>query len=158
MRYVRGVCHKCGKVVKLDLGALSPAEGRARLESMGSFTCPGNHVELAGPLKYLLVDWETVHEDDTAMPTDEEWLAEKRPRHEHVVDTQQLSEVVDRVIGFAMGTCVVVRDGREECINYETAPSGKRYYLIGDASARANTDSSRASPSPVTIRTNTSSG
>ena len=134
MRYVRGICRKCGEVVKLDLGDLTPAEGRARLEAMNSFNCTGNHVELAGPLNYLTIDWSIIHEDDTTQPTDDEWLAEKHRQYEIVVDTKGLSEVIDRVVGFAMGACIVIRDGCEEQVAFECSPSGTRYYLIGPRS------------------------
>jgi hypothetical protein len=107
---------------------------------MTSFHCTGNHVELSGPLQYLMVDWDTVHEDDTRQPTDEEWLAEKRRRYEHVVDTKGLTEVIDRVVGFSMGACVVERDGTEEVVEFARSPSGMRYYLIGEASVYADTE------------------
>ena len=135
MRYVKGICRKCGAAVKLDLGTLAPAEARAALEWRESFHCTGNHVELSGPLQYLLVDWDAVHEDDTRQPTDEEWLEEKRRRYEHVVDTKGLTEVIDRVVGFSMGACVVERDGTEEAVEFARSPSGMRYYLIGTKAA-----------------------
>jgi hypothetical protein len=131
---VKGICRKCGAAVKLDLGTLAPAEARAALEWRESFHCTGNHVELSGPLNYLLVDWDTVHEDETEMLTDDEWLAEKHRQYEHVVDTKGLSEVIDRVVGFAMGACIVIRKGCEEQVEFERSPSGTRYYLIGPRS------------------------
>jgi hypothetical protein len=136
MRYVKGQCRKCGTTIKLDLGALTPAEAHAALEMRASFHCPGNHVELAGPLKYWEIDWETVHEDDTTMPTDDEWLVEKHRQYEIVVDTRGLSEVIDRVVGFAMGACIVERKGCEEQVEFERSPLGTRYYLIGPRSTR----------------------
>jgi hypothetical protein len=135
MRYVKGACMKCGAAVKLDLGTLTPAEGRAQLEAMTSFHCTGNHIELNGPLQYLLVDWDAVHEDETEQPTDEDWLAEKRARYEQVVDTKSLAEAIDRVVGFSMGACVVERNGREEVVEFERSPSGMRYYLVGTKAA-----------------------
>ncbi len=94
------------------------------------FECPGHHVELSGPLGYWEIDFGTVHEDDAKLPTDEEWLAEKRERYEHVVDTGELDSVVDEVLGFAMGVCVVTRDGHKEYVDFADSPSGTRYYFI----------------------------
>ncbi len=85
MRYVTGRCTKCDAKIKVVLGDLTPEEAKEKLEGIQMFECPGHHVELSGPLGYWEIDWATVHEDDAKLPTDEEWLAEKRERYEHVV-------------------------------------------------------------------------
>ncbi len=131
MRYLTGRCTKCDATIKVVLGALIPEEARKMLEGIRMFECPGHHVELSGPLGYWEIDWETVHEDDAKLPTDEEWLAEKRGLYEHVVTTQELDTVVDEVVGFSMGLCAVMRNGQKEYVDFADSPSGKRYYLIG---------------------------
>ena len=131
MRYVTGSCRKCGATIKVVLGELTTEEARKKLEGIQMFECPGHHVELSGPLGYWEIDWQAVHEDDAKLPTDEEWLAEKRERYEHVVITQELDSVVDKVVGFSMGLCIVMRDGQKEYVDFADSPSGKRYYLIG---------------------------
>jgi hypothetical protein len=131
MRYLMGRCTKCGATIKVVLGDLTPEEAKKKLEGIQMFECPGHHVELSGPLGYWEVDWETVHEDDANPPTDEEWLAGKREQYEHVVDTGELDSVVDEVVGFSMGVCVVMRKGRKEYVDFADSPSGKRYYFVG---------------------------
>ncbi len=131
MRYVMGRCRKCGATIKVVLGTLTPEEAKKELEGIQMFECPGHHVELSGPLGYWEIDWQAVHEDDANLPTDEGWLAEKRGLYEHVVTTQELDTVVDEVVGFSMGLCVVRRDGQKDYVDFADSPSGKRYYLIG---------------------------
>lgn len=108
-------------------------EAREILEQMQTTSCPGNHVELAGPLNYWDIDWDHVIEDDVEIPTDEEWLAEKRKLYEHVVETCDLDKVVDKVVGFAAGMCVVMRNGEKEYVDFASSPEGKRYYFVGSA-------------------------
>ena len=131
MRYLMGRCTKCDATIKVALGTLTPEEGRKRLEGIQMFECPGHHVELSGPLNYWEIDWETVHEDDAKLATDEEWLAEKRGLYEHGVTTQELDSVVDKVVGFSMGLCAVMRNGLKEYVDFADSPSGRRYYFIG---------------------------
>ncbi len=135
MRYVTGCCRKCGARIKVVLGDLTPGEAKKKLEGIQTFECPGHHVELSGPLGYWNIAFGTIHEDDANLSTDEEWLAEKRERYEHVVDTGDLDSVVDEVLGFTTGVCIVMRDGQREYVNFADAPSGKRYYLIGRKAA-----------------------
>ena len=131
MRYVMGRCRKCDAVLKVVLGDLTPEEAREKLAGVEMFECPGHHVELSGPLGYWEIDWQDVREDDAKLPTDEDWLAEKRERYEHVVTTQELDSVVDEVVGFSMGLCVVRRNGQKEYIDFADSPSGTRYYFVG---------------------------
>ena len=131
MRYLIGRCRNCDATIKVVLGTLTPEEARKMLEGIQMFECPGHHIELSGPLGYWEIDWATVYEDDAKLLTDEEWLAEKRERYEHVVDTGELDSVVDEVLGFSMGVCIVTRNGRREYVDFADSPSGKRYYLIG---------------------------
>ncbi len=135
MRYVMGRCTKCGAAIKVVLGDLTPEEAKKKLEGIQMFECPGHHVELSGPLGYWEIDWETVHEDDRRQPTEEEWLAEKRERYEHVVTTQELDSVVDEVLGFSMGLCIVMRNGQKEFVDFADSPSCSRYYFIGQKGA-----------------------
>ena len=131
MRYVAGCCKKCGAKIKVMLGDLTLEEAKKKLEGIQMFECPGHHVELSGPLNYWDIRWDAIYEDDTRQPTDEEWLAEKRERYEHVVTTQELDTVVDEVVGFSMGLCGVMRNGLKEYVDFADSPSGKRYYFIG---------------------------
>ncbi len=52
-------------------------------------------------------------------------------QYEHVVETGQLDSVVDKVVGYSMGLCVVMRNGRKEYVEFANAPSGRRYHLVG---------------------------
>lgn len=131
MRYVEASCKKCKQTFKLSLGELSAEEARAKLEAQDTFECPGHHVELSGPLNYWEIDWTDVKNDGKEPMTDEAWLVQYSDKFEHVVDTSGLSEVVDKVIGFAAGLCRVLRNGVEEYVDFANAPSGKRYYFIG---------------------------
>jgi len=131
MRYVAGCCKKCGAKIKIVLGTLTPDQARKKLEGIRMFECPGHHVELSGPLDYWEIDWSDIHEDDAKLPTDEEWLGEKRGLYEHVVTTQELDSAVDEVVGFSMGLCAVRRNGQREYVDFADSPSGKRYYFIG---------------------------
>ena len=131
MRYVAGRCTKCGAKIKIVLGKLTPEEARKKLEGIQMFECPGYHVELSAPLGYWNIDFGTVHEDDAGQPTEEEWLAGKREQYEHVVGTGQLDSVVDKVVGFSMGLCVVMRNGRKEYVEFADSPSGRRHYFVG---------------------------
>jgi hypothetical protein len=131
MRYLMGRCTKCSAKIKVVLGDLTPDEAKKKLEDIQMFECPGHHVELSGPLGYWEIDWQAVHQDDAKLPTDEEWLAEKRKHYEHVVDTGELNSVVDKVVGFSMGMCAVMRNGMKEYVDFADSPSGKRYYFVG---------------------------
>lgn len=46
------------------------------------------------------------------------------------MDTDGLREAVDEVEGFALGTCIVRRNGQKEYVGFANSPSGKRYYLL----------------------------
>ncbi len=141
VRYVEAHCKKCGGTFKLDLGELSVEEARANLEAQETFECPGHHVELSGPSNYWTIDWNDVKEDNTEPMTDEEWRAQYRDKFEHVVDTQGLRAVVDKIVGFSAGSCRVIRDGTEELVDFAHAPSGKRYYFVGTKKTAASAQS-----------------
>ncbi len=42
---------------------------------------------------------------------------------------------MDKVVGFSMGLCIVMRRGLEEYVDFADSPSGKRYYFIGQKGA-----------------------
>ena len=132
VKYLVGTCKKCGQEIRYILAGRTPGELKKRLEREEAFSCPGNHVELSGPLNYVKINWASIRsEPEAKIPTDNEWLREKLKTYEHVVETKDLNSVVDKVVGFGGGCCIVMRAGEQEYIDFVNAPSGKRYYLIG---------------------------
>lgn len=70
-RYVQAHCNECNEKFKFDIGERTPEEVREALQAQKTFTCPGRHVELGGPLNYVTVDWENVVVCDPPMSDEE---------------------------------------------------------------------------------------
>ncbi len=71
-RYLKAHCNKCGEDFKFDIDEKTLEQAKETIEAQRTFTCPGRHVEISGPLEYVTVDWTNVIVADPPM-TDEEY-------------------------------------------------------------------------------------
>lgn len=72
MRFVYFDCKKCGGRFKLDIGEHTREKVEEALAKRDTWTCPGQHVELSGPMNYITIDWSSI-EIGEAPQTPEEY-------------------------------------------------------------------------------------
>lgn len=82
IRTVKASCRKCGETFDLNIGENSREEVENLLRQQRTVNCPGQHVELSGPLDYWELHWDQVGEREEP-PSDEEYgqkLVEEKGR------------------------------------------------------------------------------
>jgi hypothetical protein len=126
-RVVSAKCKQCGAKITYDIGNHTKEEIIEILKEQDTFNCPGHHVELGSPLRYVEIDWNSVKEQH--VPTDKEWLSDMKKKGYKLISTDELRGDYN-VTGFSMGICVAVRksDGEKVYLDFTQSPSGKRYY------------------------------
>jgi hypothetical protein len=126
-------CTICGESSKIDIGDMTKDEVEKLLKERDTFQCFGNHVELTSPLKFWVIDWDSIHQGSA--PTEEEFLNKLKSKYKEVLTTDELSERYI-VKGFLYGMCTVESKTEKEewgepvskAFQFTQSSSGKRYY------------------------------
>ena len=131
MRMLKAKCNKCGASIKYQIDNLTIEEAKAIFDKLTYFNCPGNHVELAGPLNYVTIDWDNVIDEEEM--TDERFLQEKRAKYITVINTKTLREEYEDVTFFA-GMALTTRKstGKPCAFDFGQSPSNERWYFSHD--------------------------
>lgn len=131
MRTIKAKCNKCGADITFDIADMTGGEAKAILEKQTYFNCPGNHVELAGPLHFVTIDWDNVIDEEEM--TDERFLQEKRAKYITVINTKTLQEEYEDVTFFA-GMALTTRKstGKPCAFEFGQSPSNERWYFSHD--------------------------
>ena len=116
-------CMKCLEEGKFDVGDVADIDAaKAAVAASTMSHCPfGRHMEMS-PIKF-----EVLSVEDGAAPTLEEWLAEKSEKYD-LWTTRELGDTEIEITSFAMGMPMAKVRGENFWLNFQTAPTGDRYY------------------------------
>lgn len=83
-RRIKGVCRKCGAVLQVKIGDLTPEQVKAKLRKRTGYHCPGYHVELGN--MYDGYDWDFSVYESAPVMSDEEWIRKLQSEGTTVID------------------------------------------------------------------------
>ena len=122
-------CNKCGCTVKYRVqDGQTKKEVIEVLGKMNSFNCPGKHVEIEGPMKYLEVVGDIVDED---VPSQEEWMTWMSSKHGILYGNDEVQNYFEFNSFAACMTFVTnKKTGQKQVLDFDKGIDGKRYYWV----------------------------
>jgi len=119
-------CKKCGIKYKIDIGNKTVDQVKETLKKQDTFSCPGNHVELSGPLDYLIIG----EIGSGSALSDPEWLTQKKKEGYTLLTSDEVREKFT-CTGVSMGLfCGFNKETKEKVVlDFMNSPAGVRYYF-----------------------------